>query len=492
MAAQQHEDEVTARSTQSSGIITQWICAQSESHRSFRWALATRTQPELCAELMLMLRLALGQQSPFTPLAHGATTVKDDVTDGLHLLTRLLAEFGDPSMGLAFVSQVAGYVAEPVLASELVPRLSFVGLRPSLQGIASLRVMPPLALAGLQPSLQGIAPLRMDPSMWQYAGGAATVPRVMPQLCLIGLRPSLQGCSGLGAPPAEEVTATRRHQAAGSRRLLPRPVHFGSYSAAASSTSAAAAASRVGGSHAPGSQPLLRVCSCSARAVPQLCLAGLRPSLQGCSGLGAPPEEDLSFRKVLRAPTLHVPMAVVQEAAEQTPALCISLALEPSPVRPQAHGTVPPLYLAGLRPSLQGCAGLGAPPSEEMGVNCDATPAQWVVKYAATASTTPGVVPRLYLGGLRASLQGCSGLGAPPSEEVAAQYHTAKSGMYIAPRNSSQTTLSSCPARVSTCHRKTPRRRQNWRRPVPQLPLAGLPVSLQGCAGLGAPPPEAI
>merc|ERR1719375_2472445 len=153
------------------------------------------------------------------------------------------------------------------------------------------------------------------------------------------------------------------------------------------------------------------------------------------------------------------------------------------------RGLVPPLYLAGLRPSLQGCHGLGAPPSEEMCATHVSTEAR--IHCISTPSAS-GVVPRLYLGGLRASLQGCSGLGAPPSEEVTAQYHTAKSGMYKAPCVSHQTVFSGRTPRVSTRHRKTPRRRPNWCRPVPQLHLAGLRVSLQGCAGLGAPPPEAV
>lgn len=514
MAALEDVDEVPTDGAQPDspdGLITQWLCSQARPQRSLRWTLASRARNELFAELMLMLRLALGHQSPFSPLARGATTVKESVTDGLYLLTRLLTEFGDASMAMAFVGQVAGYVAEPFVASRLVPRLSFVGLRPSLQGIASLRgiigqvALPRLSFAGLQPSLQGITPLRLEASAMYYnTGGIAMMHPIMPQLCFIGLRPSLHGCSGLGAPPAEEVAAT----------IMFRQHRRGARQAASSSI-------QIEPCPPDATQNLT-----SRGVVPQLCFAGLPPSLQGCSGLG---------------PLIHSPMVVTRSphTASQNltthgvvPQLCLA-GLPPSlqgfvslvipseqdsifsspqsrqfhrhvdgPHSPHEqsiggsalilnHGVVPPLYLAGLRPSLQGCSALGAPPSEEVFLN------YVEVAVNSVPSAKQGPVPRLYLGGLRPSLQGCSGLGAPPSEEVAAHYHAAKSGMYAAvPQISDQTTLPSCPARPSTCHRKSPCRRRSWCRPVPQLRLAGLRVSLQGWQprwpGLGAPPPEAV
>lgn len=474
MAAAQYGEEDGAHSDEPTNIITHWLCSRAQPQRSLRWTLALRAQQDLCAELMLMLRLALGHQSPFTPLARGATTVKEgfhDGLDGLHLLTRLLAEFGDPSMGLAFVSQVAGYVAEPVVASRLVPRLSFVGLRPSLQGIASLRFVPPLSLVGLQPSLQGIAPLRipeMEPSAGQHGGI-----RTMPQLRLMGLRPTLHGCSCLGAPPAEEAALMPKRR---SRRSRPVAQHLVS---------------------APSMTRVTQ--SSSDCSIPHLCLNGLPPSLHGCSILGAPAEEEgvyISFPSNVtprQHPTPHTPSGGSAQCVSQVASLAICIPIPEAHVATDhidlARAVIPPLHLAGLRPSLHGCSGLGAPPSE-----------QSVPNYVAMLPTgrTPSNVPRLYLGGLRPSLQGCSGLGAPPSEEVAAHYHTTNSGVdrgynfSCSAHVSPQATSSTCPPRVSTCPRKVLYRRRSWCKPVPQLSLAGLRVSLQGCAGLGAMPPEAV
>merc|ERR1719199_1374512 len=120
------------------------------------------------------------------------------------------------------------------------------------------------------------------------------------------------------------------------------------------------------------------------KIVPQLCLAGLPPSLQGLSAWSVAPDEDFRSGELARL---------------QHRKRCMT----PTP------GNVPPLYLAGLRPSLQGCYGLGAPPSEE----------EIAVNDVPLIPFGPRMVPPLDLGGLRPSLQGCSGLGAPPSEEIA-------------------------------------------------------------------------
>jgi len=315
---------------------------------------------------------------------------------------------------------------------------------------------------------------------------------IMPQLCFVGLRPSLHGCSGLGAPPAEEMAATivlRRHRrgarqaASSSSQIAPcRPVATQNLTSRGVVPQLCLAGLPPSLQGCSGFVPLIAspmVVTRSPRTaaqnltthgvVPQLCLAGLPPSLQGFAGLVAPPDQERDER----VQELDVPMPTLQAAS----ALILN------------HGVVPPLYLAWLRPSLQGCSVLGAPPSEEVFLHN----VEVAVDAVGMSSAKQGPVPRLYLGGLRPSLQGCSGLGAPPSEEVAANYHAAKSGMYAAvPQIPDQTTLSSCSARQSTCHRKLPCRRRSWCRPVPQLRLAGLRVSLQGWRPLGAPPPEAV
>lgn len=341
--------------------------------------LLLRAQQDLCAEFMLMLRLALGSRSPFAPLARGATSVRSSGAleregSGLHLLERLLMEFGDPSMSLAFVGKVASYIAEPRATCRTVPRLSFAGLRPSLQGLRlSLREMlggavPRLSLGDLRPSLQGWPDLlgaltpasrseastesaRSFPSSHHSNARRSSMPEaasteqlasrstnksgglaVVPHLSFVGLRPSLQGSSGLlGAPPSEEGSREARPwRRAAERSNAPR---HGMGSQRPSSQcchgwgSVPAASNSVGG---PAGQEAGK-----ARAVPRLHLGGLPPSLQGCSGLGAPPSEEVSMR--LSHGTIG--------RSSQLP-------------RPRgARGIVPRLQLVGLRPSLQGWPG---------------------------------------------------------------------------------------------------------------------------------------
>lgn len=130
-------------------------------------------------------------------------------------------------------------------------------------------------------------------------------------------------------------------------------------------------------------------------AVPKLSFSGLRPSLQGCSGLGAPPPEEPG-QEFLRNQATELPAMEAaaaenqdnnnmgQEAPEivdssdedsdrSTPArevplppTGLPLARPPVPVLGKSSA-VPKLSFSGLRPSLQGCSGLGAPPPEEPG-----------------------------------------------------------------------------------------------------------------------------
>jgi len=372
-----------------------------------------RPQRELCDEMMLMLRLALGQQSPFAPLAHGATSVKEGVEDGLHFLTRLLLEFGDPSMGFAFIDQVASYVAEPPVAARLVPRLPLSGLAPCLQG---LRIF-------------------------------LTSRRVIPRLRLVGLRPSLQGCSAVGARPAEEIMAiTMLRQSHPTRRRRPSRWHT-------SLRNDSARSCRKTG-------------SCTEGIVPQLCLKGLPPSLQGCSALGAVLDDEDELLQEIEHGSLR-------------PSSTCSC-------REEVPGYVPPLYLAGLRPSLQGCSGLGAPPSEEVELNAIST--------SSISSSGIRLVPHLDLGGLRPSLQGCSSLGAPPSEEVSMYENssTSRSAHRAQLWPASSVNSAWCSAHASSYQGNSTCRRRTRCRPVPQLSLVGLRVSLHGYTGLGAPPPEAV
>mmetsp|Transcript_120833 Transcript_120833/g.219728 ORF Transcript_120833/g.219728 Transcript_120833/m.219728 type:complete len:404 (+) Transcript_120833:125-1336(+) len=364
------------------------LAGRSESSQR---ALLVRERQELCAEFMLMLRLALGSRSPYAPLARGATSVrptggKDHEGSGLHILERLLMEFGDPSMGLAFVARVACYLAEPRTTCRTVPRLSLAGLRPSLQGLRlSLYGMlggavPRLSLGHLRPSLQGWpdllgaltpasrseastesarsvssssnANVRRPPvaeaaaSTEQRASGSTSNKSgglaVVPHLSFVGLRPSLQGSSGLlGAPPSEEgsrearksrraaeqSSAASRH-AAGSHRSRAEQCCHGWGSMPAASTSAVGPAGKEAG---------------KPRTVPRLHLGGLPPSLQGCSGLGAPPAEEVS-------------MSFSHSAVARPPQ---------HPAPRAGRGIVPRLQLVGLRPSLQGWPGW-VPPAATM------------------------------------------------------------------------------------------------------------------------------
>lgn len=324
---------------------------------------------------------------------------------------------------------------------------------------------------------------------------------IMPQLCFIGLRPSLHGCSVLGAPPAEETATTitlRRHRrgarraASSSIQIEPhRPVAIQNLTSRGVVPQLCLAGLPPSLQGCSGFVPLIASPMVVTRSphtatqnltthgvVPQLCLAGLPPSLQGFAVLVAPPEQDSIFSSPQRR-QFHRHADGPHSPHEQSIG-ATSIILD--------HGVVPPLCLTWLRPSLQGCSALGAPPSEEVFLSY----VEVAVDGVGLPSAKQGPVPRLYLGGLRPSLQGCSGLGAPPSEEVAANYYAAKSGMYTAcPARPSRAT-ENCPARPFTCHRKLPCRRRSWCRPVPQLRLAGLRVSLQGWRPLGAPPPLAV
>lgn len=352
-------------------IETSSACSRGDSQRF----LLRRAQQDLCVELMLMLRLALGPRSPFAPLKRGATSVRsasraDDEGSGLRLLERLLMECGDPSMGSAFVSRVARYLAEPPVVCRTVPRLSFAGLRPSLQGLRLRRMLslggavPRLSLSGLRPCLQGWPDLlgalspasrseasaesarsasssegaanrrngrspagSADPGLHETIGEQTGSLTVVPHLCFVGLRPSLQGSSGLlGALPSEEGAREARLRRDAVYSHTTRPAggsHRGNFQCCYGWGSVAAAAPVVVGSPR---KEAVRPC-----AVPRLHLVGLPPSLHGSSGLGAPPPEVFlsDFQSSAARPR--------QTASPR-----------------KVSRKVPRLELVGLRPSLQG------------------------------------------------------------------------------------------------------------------------------------------
>jgi len=101
------------------------------------------------------------------------------------------------------------------------------------------------------------------------------------------------------------------------------------------------------------------------KAVPKLSFNGVRPSLQGTGGLGAPPPEEPGIEPQMPEPIQAPP--VPQQIPQAQQPLQRTL---PPPV-PSLGGAkakaVPKLSFFGLRPSLQGSNALGAPPPEEPG-----------------------------------------------------------------------------------------------------------------------------
>lgn len=234
--------------------------------------------------------------------------------------------------------------------------------------------------------------------------------------------------------------------------------------------------------------------------VPTLNFRGLPPSMQGSAGLGARPPEDAGVGDALNmAPLWAVPRANMPNTDSRR--------ITSANLAARLHGErcwpVPRLDLHGIPASLQGCAGLGAPPPE------DPVAGQWIGHYVdgffgSTSQTfltlgsssaelvavgedafdklreshapQTGVVPRLNLRGLRPSYQGCFGLGMLPPEEFEAttagpsigrSIQAGASGVQGNSRGSAilpRTVSTSVPA-------------------VPRLDLWGIPVSLQGWVG---------
>lgn len=132
-----------------------------------------------------------------------------------------------------------------------------------------------------------------------------------------------------------------------------------------------------------------------ARPVPALSLVGLPASAQGCLALGAPPPEEVSrldpaAEAPLIAPSAPVAPAPLLEPDSSDEDLEDPPMMQPQPMMlqpqepplppmvppvpsvlsplPVSKIKVPALSFMGVRPSMQGCSGLGAPPPEEPGI----------------------------------------------------------------------------------------------------------------------------
>lgn len=251
-----------------------------------------------------------------------------------------------------------------------LPRLNFGGLPPSLQGCAWLGVPPPedvvvLELAAIAPHED--VPPRRPHRQARVERSRTTTHRVggvehlglVPQLDLAGVRQSLQGYAWLGAPPPEDALAA---SFVGSRLMPESPIYANENSPARSSrcfnTKSASQAADLTPRMDACKSTTATVLSKGAGPVPKLDLRGVRPSLQGCFGLGfLPPEETLAALPALYAPRRTL---APQDAADR-------------------EWAIPRLNLWGLPPSLQGwLAAIAASP-------------RWAVPEGSEVAATDGV-----------------------------------------------------------------------------------------------------
>lgn len=255
--------------------------------------------------------------------------------------------------------------------------------------------------------------------------------------------------------------------------------------------------------------------------VPRLNLTGLPPSVQGCTGLGLPPPEDLVATTVVLTPPKPVAAASSQKDRRLRQGVrAAAMAFGPVEGSRRASGRkqVPRLDFHGIPQSLQGCTGLGfRPPEEDITlVDMHVQPAPFSLRCGgdkrakssrdigmSLASGIPNAsprvgelrrveasdddeppmqqarkVPKLDLRDLPPSVQGCFGLGAMPPEEVAAApaWEPAEVSTNV-PAGMTR----SLPREAATGAPATPCS------PVPRLDFLGLPPSRQGsCLGFAA------
>jgi len=239
-------------------------------------------------------------------------------------------------------------------------------------------------------------------------------------------------------------------------------------------------------------------------AVPKLTFNGLRPSLQGCSGLGAPPpeepgHEDHMAPQVTQAfPSTLQPSSVGLEDNGQTWA---SSSSDDEPQTSQDQIQEQPRRLQPVVPKLSLCVPSGglsaAAPSPSAGSAVSAAVGSVVaedadhsVKAAVVSSQHPSPVLS------ERAVPAVRSLPPVPRTPVLAlgsAAHPSTSLPSSSPMREADSSSDESTSRSQEAHsgnrplrEPVPRRLQV----VPSLSFNGLRPSLQGCSGLGAPPPE--
>jgi len=251
--------------------------------------------------------------------------------------------------------------------------------------------------------------------------------------------------------------------------------------------------------------------------VPRLNLHGVPPSLQGCAGLGLPPPEDNTsvHTDFAAAPPVSVVRAAQRDHDDTRDARVCANTFG---VESGRHCLVPKLDFHGVPLSLQGCSGLGIAPPEDVLLEHVLPPAasrpvsmrhlgteraeqgsssnfpesadaprhmahvQGSTKLpcaqACPRDMPMGRVPKLNLKDLPPSVQGCYGLGLPPPEEATAALAVAQAGTHPDEHRTCSTLPSAC---GSSIRGPIVTRQRTWS--IPRLNFWGLPPSLQGWLG---------
>eukprot|EP00929_Paragymnodinium_shiwhaense_P079029 TRINITY_DN41056_c0_g1_i1.p1 TRINITY_DN41056_c0_g1~~TRINITY_DN41056_c0_g1_i1.p1 ORF type:complete len:3335 (+),score=785.03 TRINITY_DN41056_c0_g1_i1:162-10166(+) len=431
---------------------------------------------------------------------------------------------GSSSGGLA-ASGLAAVMAEPM---PIVGPALDVGppapvLAPPVLGVAQpkKKLVPSLRLRGLPVSLQGCSGLGAPPPEEPgYGFGDAAAPGAAPMV----LNDGTQAASGplpATAAPSDEVDSSdesdsdeEAQQAPSTAAVAlppgPGPLALGTASEpvsdaperpaeATSSTTAAAPAattapgetgreedhdsdSSSGYDEAPSSLQAFRPMA-APKKVPGLSFAGLRPSLQGCSGLGAPPPEEPGMPPggLGMLPGL---MNGVHQANGAAPALLPGPLAGPALMFPAASGSSAATASVTSAPSLATGAdvrgALAPPPPSEVGHSDSAEEAAGASPSPedATASAVPvtGGGPRRSEGATVDSSDDDSSSNDGGGEQPSRGMPDLPPGPILVPSSGG-------------LHLGLPHKSGGLKL-VPKLSFNGLRPSLQGCTGLGAPPPE--
>eukprot|EP00930_Biecheleria_cincta_P043099 TRINITY_DN29629_c0_g2_i1.p1 TRINITY_DN29629_c0_g2~~TRINITY_DN29629_c0_g2_i1.p1 ORF type:complete len:2869 (-),score=436.17 TRINITY_DN29629_c0_g2_i1:60-7904(-) len=359
---------------------------------------------------------------------------------------------------------------------------------PSVQSQATLPPFNPFPEVDLQGKTAG--PLMLGAGV----SGPKRIP--VPALRMKGLRPSLQGCSGLGAPPPEEPGVGDQ-----PGFNFAQPPLFDGESSRHTPPSSVDRSKASGLEHAslPPLAPVLDAPD-SSDDDSSLTSPTQMPGKPETEKTSASEPQRPSILSLPALPKLSVPPlpgqhaqgSTAAESAAQTPTL-----MEPHPMLPQPQGHV-------------------------VDSSDEDSDKSVTAKQASLPSTTlplprplvpvlgkSSAVPKLSFSGLRPSLQGCSGLGAPPPEEPGQEYLPDQSMEPAATQNHDNVEE---PAIVDSSDEDSDRSEPVREVPlppttlpvarplvpvlgkskssVPKLSFSGLRPSLQGCSGLGAPPPE--